>query len=144
VAKLGRRKTIDPSHADKYRRVGEALLDSADSLATIADEDDQFGNAIAIVAIHACIAYADALAISHAGFKSTDGDHTRAADVVQDALGSRADAQALKALRSALQRKDTVSYSGTYYRISDSERLLRDAKAFCAWAEGAYENRPRR
>jgi len=141
MAKLGRRKAVDRSAAEKYRRVGTALLESAETLITVADEDDQFGNAIAIVAIHGAIAYADSLAIAFGGFKSTDGDHTRAADVVQEAMGSRADERALKALRSALAMKDKVSYSGMYYRIDEAARLLEQVRRFSGWAEEAYDHR---
>lgn len=141
--RLGRRKAVDRSAADKYRRVADGLLESARSLVHLADEADHYGNAIAIVAIHAAVAWADTLCIAYAGMKSTDGDHARAADLVQDALGARADEQALKSLRSALQKKDQVSYGGDYYRVSEARTLLTRVELFCSWAEKAYESRPR-
>ncbi|HEU4452513.1 MAG TPA: hypothetical protein VFR81_05605 [Longimicrobium sp.] len=141
MARLGRRKAVDGSAAEKYRRVGAALLESAETLTTLAEVDDQFGNAIAIVAIHGAIAYSDTLAIAFGGFKSTDGDHTRAADLVQEAMGSRAAERALKALRSALSMKDKVSYSGMYYRIDEAERLLEQVRRFSSWADEAYDHR---
>jgi hypothetical protein len=69
----GSRKDIDKAQAEKYRRVGAALLESARVLAEVAADGDSFGNAIAVVAVHACIAYNDALSIAWRGVKSTEG-----------------------------------------------------------------------
>ena len=140
---LGRRKAVDRSVADKYRRVAASLLESARTLVEISDEDDHSGNAIAIVAVHAAIAWTDAVCIAYAGMKSTDGDHHRAADLLQDALGTRADAKALRSLRSVLQKKDMVAYGGDYYRVSEARTLLANVEAYCGWAEKSYDRRPR-
>ncbi len=70
----GSRKEVDRGQAEKYRRVGAALLESARTLEELATESDSYGNAIAVVALHACIAYNDAWK----GVQSTEGDHTRA------------------------------------------------------------------
>jgi hypothetical protein len=142
--KLGRHKAMDRSVADRYRRVAASLLDSARTLAEITDEDDHTGNAIAIVAVHAAISWADAVCIAYSGMKSTDGDHTRAADLLQDALGTRADAQALRSLRAVLQKKDMVAYGGAYYRVCEGRTLLGYVETFSGWAERTYELRPRR
>lgn len=139
----GRRKTVDRSMADRYRRVAMSFLEGARTLAELADEDDHTGNAIAVVTVHAAIAWSDAICITYMGAKSTDGDHARAADLLQEALGARMDAQALRSLRSVLQRKDMVSYSGDYYRVTEARALLEKAEVFCKWAERAYELRPR-
>ena len=141
--KLGRHKIVDRSVADRYRRVAESLLESARVLVSLAEEEDDYGNAIAIVAVHAAIAWSDAVCITYAGLKSTDGDHTRAADLLQDALGTRVDAQALRSLRSVLQKKDMVAYGGDYYRVPEARALLEKVEAFCSWAEKMYEKRPR-
>jgi len=140
---LGRCKAVDRSVADKYRRVAASFVESARTLADLADEEDHFGNAIAIVAVHAAIAWSDAVSIAYAGMKSTDGDHVRAADLLQDSLGARTDAQALRSLRSVLQKKDMIAYGGDYYRVSEARALLAKVEAFCAWAETMYERRPR-
>ena len=69
------RKSVDKAQAEKYRRVGAALLESATVLSELATDADSFGNAIAVVAVHACIAHDDALSIAWKGVKSTEGDH---------------------------------------------------------------------
>ena len=138
------RKEVDKAQAEKYRRVGAALLESAGVLAELATDADSFGNAIAVVAVHACIAYNDALSIAWRGVKSTEGDHARAADTLVYALGPVAAAEQVRQLRMVLSRKDHVSYQGSYYRVSDAARLLEQAGAFCAWAEDMYDRRPPR
>lgn len=93
--------------------------------------------------VHAAIAYVDALTIAYAGFKSTEGDHLKAAATLQDALGNRVDPRKVKLLRSILQIKDTVSYSGTFYRVTDASKTLHEVVEFAQWAEDLYEQRPR-
>ncbi len=124
--------------------MGAALLDSAHVLAEVGTDADSYGNAIAVVAVHACIAYNDALSIAWRGVKSTEGDHGRAADTLVFALGHLAAAEQVRRLRAVLSRKDEVSYQGSYYGVSEATRLLQQAVAFCAWAEDMYDRRPPR
>jgi hypothetical protein len=138
----GSRKEVDRGQAEKYRRVGAALLESAQTLAELAHESDSYGNAIAVVAVHACIAYNDALSIAWKGVKSTEGDHMRAVDTLVFALSHRAPPERVRQLRTVLGRKDQVSYQGSYYRVSEATRLLEDAAGFCRWAEEMYDHRP--
>ncbi|MBW3572443.1 MAG: hypothetical protein KY467_15180 [Gemmatimonadetes bacterium] len=138
----GSRKEVDRAQADKYRRVGAALLESAQALAELATDSDGYGNAIAVVAVHACIAYNDALSIAWKGVKSTEGDHTRAPDTLLFALSHQAPPERVRQLKMVVAKKDQVSYQGAYYRVSDAARLLGEAAGFCAWAEETYERRP--
>ena len=142
MAKRTRRKRMDPSAAAKYHRVARALLASAVDLCEIATDGDTYGNAIAIVAIHSAIAYADALCIAYAGFKSTEGEHERAADALADALGARAEPQQLRIFRAIIREKDAVSYQGEYYTITDARTMVERLQAFARWAEEMYERRP--
>jgi hypothetical protein len=137
------RKNVDKAQAEKYRRVGAALLESATALSELATDTDSFGNAIAVVAVHACIAYNDALSIAWKGVKSTEGDHARAADTLVFALGHLA-AEQVRRLGTVLSHNDQVSYQGSYFRVSEAVRLLEQAAAFCAWAERIYDRRPAR
>lgn len=70
--KKAHRKAVDRAHAPKYYGVARAFLTSAQALADLGDESDTYGNAMAILAIHAAIGYADALAVAYGGTKSTD------------------------------------------------------------------------
>lgn len=117
-------------------------MKSASDLAELAADEDSYGNAIAIVAIHAAIAYADALSIRFGGFKSIEGDHVRAVDALKEALGDRADATAIRRLQRVLAQKDQVSYQGTHYTVADAKRLTAQAQEFATWAEELLRYRP--
>jgi hypothetical protein len=142
MVKRGRRKRMDPSLASKYHRVAQALENSARDLCVLAEDGDVYGNAIAIVAIHAAIAHSDALSIAYGGFKSTEGDHERAADSLLAALGSRADPEKTRVLRSIIAEKDTVSYQGVYYTVEDARAIVQRLTAFADWADEMYQQRP--
>lgn len=105
MVKRGRARSIDPAQALRYRTVGEALLRSAGAMVDLSDLDRYYGNAIAIVCIHAVIANNDALTVAFGGVKSTAGEHARAADVLQSALGPRASPEMVKLARSLLTLK---------------------------------------
>ncbi|HEX8359597.1 MAG TPA: hypothetical protein VF613_05800, partial [Longimicrobium sp.] len=77
-----------------------------------------------MIAIHAAIAFTDALTVAYRELKSTDGDHTRAADLLVHALGHRADADHVRRLRGILNAKSSASYSGNFYTLGDGIRVL--------------------
>jgi hypothetical protein len=135
MSKRGRRKPVDPGHFQKYQRVGAAFRKSAEDLVTLAEAGDSYGNAIGIAAIHACIAYSDALCVRYGGFKSSEGEHVRAIDALREALGHRSDEPALKLLRRILAQKDRISYQGDYYTVGDSREVVSEMSAFCECAE---------
>lgn len=142
MVRSGSHKVVDRSQAEKYRRVGVSLLASARALESIAVAGDPYGNAIGVVAVHAAIAYNDALTIAFRGIKSTEGDHRKAADVLQQALGHRATVEHVNRLRSILSLKDRISYGGQYYTLQEAQQLLQHAEAFAEWAEALYLERP--
>jgi len=142
VVRRGRRRAQDRSQGAKYYRVARALRESATDLLEVADEDSSYGNAIAIVAIHSAIAYTDALTIAYGGFKSIEGDHTRAVYALQEAMGARVDPRRSKLLLAIIKEKDTVSYQGVYYSLDDARSLIERLNEFAEWAEGEYERRP--
>ena len=142
MVRRGRAKSVDPAQALRYRTVGESLLRSAGAMVELADLDRYYGNAIAIVCIHAVIAYNDALTVAFSGVKSTEGEHARAADLLQSALGPRASPDMVKLARSLLTLKDRVSYQGHYYTGEEAAQLVRRADEFCTWAERLYQERP--
>ena len=137
MARQGKRKAVDRDQFLKCHQVASVLAKSVDALETLADDGDVYGNAIAIVAIHTCIAYADALCVRFRGFKSSEGDHTRVAHALREAVGARLDDRTFKSLVRVLELKDEVSYQGVYYRVSDAREVLRDMTTFCDWAEKA-------
>lgn len=141
----GQRKRTDRYQAHKYHRVAGSLLQSASVLMGLASEDDSYGNAIALLAIHAAVSYNDALTISYGEAKSTEGQHVKAADLLVEALrgfDTKVVAARANQLRAILGSKDRVSYTGTFYRLEDAAQLLRQTSDFAAWADAMYQRRP--
>lgn len=141
MVRLGSTTTEDPSRGAKYLAIGRSLHRNTQGLEAISET--RYGNGLAIIAIHAAIAYTDALTIAFRGIKSQDGDHARAADVLAHALGPQRDhARQVNRLRGILQAKSDASYSGRYYTLEDGKRLVREATEFIRWAEDMLANRP--
>lgn len=141
MVRLGATTTEDPSRAAKYLAIGRSLYRNTQELEAISET--RYGNGLAIIAIHAAIAYTDALTIAFRGIKSQDGDHVRAADVLSHVLGPQRDhVRQVNRLRGILQAKSDASYSGQYYTLEDGKRLVREATEFIRWAEDMLANRP--
>ena len=140
MVRLGSTTTEDPSRAIKYLSIGRSLHRNTQELKAISES--RYGNGLAIIAIHAAIAYTDTLTIAFRGIKSQDGDHARAADVLAHALGNRPEhARQINRLRGILQAKSDASYSGQYYTLDDARRLIRETSEFIRWAEDLLATR---
>jgi len=141
MVRLGSTTTEDPSRAVKYLAIGRSLHRNTQELDAISET--KYGNGLAIIAIHAVIAYTDAMTIAFRGIKSQDGDHARAADVLAYALGNNPQhAAQISRLRAILQAKSDASYSGTYYTLEDGKRIVRQTTEFIRWAEEMLASRP--
>lgn len=140
MVRLGRTKQEDRSRAAKYEGVGRALLRTARDLELMGEA--KYGNGLAIIAIHAAIAYTDALTVAYREIKSTDGEHLRAAEVLVHALGSLADPRQVDRLRGILDAKSHASYSGSFYTLQDGRDILQELERFVGWAEERLASRP--
>lgn len=134
-------RRVDRSETPKYAETGRVFLESAKALSDVADDGAPYGNAIALLAIHAAISFADALSIAYGERKSVD-EHTKAADTLRAVLGSRLPNDKARALRRILAEKGSVSYQGMYYTLDDGRTLLSLATTFCAWARDTLQARP--
>lgn len=134
-------RRVDRSQALKYAESGRVFLESARDLSLVADEGAPYGNAVALLAVHAAISYADALSIAYGERKSAD-DHTKAVDTLRTILGNRLPDDRAKQLRRILMEKDAVCYQGTYYTLDQGRKLLTLSDRFCTWAREAMELRP--
>lgn len=143
MVRRSRRKDVPRHRADQYQRVAEGLTESAEALHSLAEEGDRYGNAIAVLAVHAAIAWTDALTIAYQGVKHTGSDHRRASDLLLEALGHRrVSPDARRKLEAILQTKEEVSYQGEFYRVQDALTLLTRLRAFVRWADRQFEQRP--
>ncbi len=135
-------KSVDKALSVKYLRVARALKSGAEALLTIADREDTYGNAIGVLAVHAAIAYNDALTIAYGGKKATGEDHKRAVDLLRETFGNRLPNDVHKDLRGILSLKDTFSYLGAYQHVDNAQKLVDRVGRFSEWAEDTYERRP--
>lgn len=142
MVNLGQTRQTDRSQAAKYLRVARALHSTANDLNQLAVEGDTYGNAMAIVAIHAAIAYADALSIAFREIKSIDGEHAMAVATLRHAVGYRADEAQMRRLDRIIDQKTAVSYQGQYYTLADARAVVEKLDAFAEWVLSVWENRP--
>lgn len=131
-------KQVDSTQAGNY--LEKARQFRADALSAF-DLGTLFStNGIAVLCVHAAIAYADALSIRAQGVKSISGDHSDAATVLQDSvrIASDRDKRALRDLRAILQRKDEVSCTAKLVRKEEAKRMMERLDGFAEWAESRY------
>jgi hypothetical protein len=96
----------------------------------------QYWNAAGVLLVHAAIALTDALTVKIGGVKSAGEDHMLAADLLESVLAVDAEAQkAIRHLRTLVQEKTLVSYSGQIYRQEDIRRMTRHLNRYRAWAD---------
>lgn len=131
-------KQVDRSQAGTYLEKGRRFRADAENAMALGDEFS--GNGIAVLCVHAAIAYTDSLTVRARGIKSASGDHTNAVTVLESAVAidTDADRAAVKALRYILQRKDEVSYTANLVDDDDARQLLRKLAAFADWVEQRY------
>lgn len=134
-------RRIDKAQAQRYANTGRVFLESAKALSDVAEDDAPYGNAVALLAIHATISFTDALSIAY-GEKKSAGEHTTAVDTLRSILGSRLPEARVKELRKVLLQKDTVSYQGSYYSLTEGKQLLKAAESYFVWAADLLEQRP--
>ena len=86
MTRTDRGKRVDPSRADSYAEVGRRLLHAGRAM--LAQGDERHASALAILAVHAMIAFSDAVSVHVGGRKSTSTDHV-AAKADQDSSAPR-------------------------------------------------------
>lgn len=113
------------ANARAYRKAAHDLLE-------LAEEGN--GNPIMSNAIHASIAYADAITIRVGGIQNAKAHR----DIVQNlrrVLGDRADGPQLTRLARIVGRKDPVQYGHRPATIEEARQLVEQSDRFAEWAE---------
>ena len=87
-------------------------------------------------AIHAAITSTDAVTTALAGVRSTDPDHHRAADLLEDIVASASeDRQWARQLRSLLARKNAVEYESRKTSAKEARDGVERAGRIVGWAK---------
>lgn len=142
MTRTDRTKRIAADRADGYAEVGRRLLQAGRVLAQ--HDDPRHASALAILSVHAVIAFVDAVTIHSGGRKSSSPDHTATTRLLRDVLGTRLpDAQARLVAR-VVAEKDKFEYQGYVARWDEACSLHRKAEQLGRWAEEHLAVAPRR
>jgi HEPN domain-containing protein len=98
--------------------------------------DADRNDAALLDAIHAGISGTDAATIALAGVRSTDPDHQRAADLLEEVAGSAPESrERARQLRTLLARKNTVEYESRKASVKDARDGVERASRIVDWAK---------
>ena len=87
-------------------------------------------------AVHAAISAADAICVALGGRRSSDADHQRAADLLQEIGGRSSDiAIQVRRLRELLAKKNVVEYESRQATAKEATSAVQKAERFVAWAD---------
>jgi hypothetical protein len=104
--------TVDRSLAVKYFDKAARFKADAEKMSVLADEFS--GNGVAVLCVHAAIAYGDAISILAGGRKSKSGDHRDAAPFLASVIPIRTveDKAALRAFQTISESQRCGLLSG--------------------------------
>ena len=98
--------------------------------------DADRNDAALLDAIHAGISAADAATVALAGVRSTDPDHQRAADLLEEVAASASEGrERVRQLRALLARKNTVEYESRRATGKDARDAVARAGRIVDWAK---------
>lgn len=141
MAKLDRTKRVDPAQSDSYAELGRRLVSAGRVM--IERGDSRHASALAILSVHAAIAFADAVAIHAGGRKSTSSDHAAAIRLLRSVLGARFPSAIATALGRLLEEKDRVEYQGYLATMREAGLMFSRAEQIGTWAESVLMSQRR-
>ena len=133
MTRTDRTQRVDPSRADAYAEVGRRLMQAGRVI--VEHGDARHATALAILAVHAAIAFADAAAIHAGGRKATAADHTATIRVLRAVFGSRLPAVIDTSLQRVLSEKDRFEYQGYLATMREAASMLKRAGEIGEWVE---------
>jgi hypothetical protein len=123
-------KTYDTAKYKSFVKVAENFADAAN----LAYEFDYY-NASGVLYIHAAIAYSDAITIKLAGKKSSGENHYEVIQLLENIVPeSRIDKKAFNNLKTLIDHKNLISYTGDVYQKKDLEKISKSFARFKEWA----------
>jgi len=140
VTRADRTRSVDPTRADSYAEVGRRLLLAGRAI--LDGGDPRHASALAILAVHAGIAYADAVCILRGGRKSASADHAAALRLLRGILGNRLPDATARALQRLIAEKDRFEYQGLVVAMREAAAAFTAAERIGAWAENLLAGAP--
>ncbi|MEQ1690540.1 MAG: hypothetical protein ABMA00_04595 [Gemmatimonas sp.] len=141
MARTDRAKRTDPARADSYAEVGRRLLHAARAINETGDA--RHASALAILAVHGVITFADAVAVHSGGKRSTSADHAATLTLLRDVLGNRLSDKTSKDIQRVIAEKDRFEYQGYVAELKEARALLDRAERVGAWCEQWLTTTPR-
>jgi len=93
-------------------------------------------DAALLAAVHAAISAADAIAVALGEERSTDADHMRAADLLEEKAGSEHEASGhVRQLRLLVGKKNLVEYEARHATPAEAREGVERAARLVAWAQ---------
>lgn len=127
-------KRIDPAQADSYAELGRRLLHAG--RAAMERGDVAHASALAILSVHAGIAFADAAVIHVSGKKSSGSEHRAAVRLLRAAFGPRLPTGIETSLNRLLSEKDRFEYQGYLASMREASVAFAHAAKIATWTEG--------
>lgn len=133
MTRTDRSKRVDPSQADAFAELGRRLMHAGRAI--LDRGDAQHASALAILSVHAAIAFADVVTIHASGRKSTSGDHHAATRLLRSTMGPRLPSGVATAFSRLVSEKDKFEYQGYLATMREAATAYGHAEKVAAWAE---------
>lgn len=114
-----------------YLANADGYLDSARDLLVL-DKGGNRAKAAASAAVHAAIAFGDALTVARLNQTNTN-DHAQLPALVKRAAGSSTDESQITRLRRIVGKKNEADYGPRQWRREDVEELIQNVERFGNW-----------
>jgi len=138
MARRGKRVAVSRHEAQLYMGKAEQFLQEATSAIHASRSDAAMLNAI-----HAAVSAADSVAVALAGRRSSDPDHTRAADLLEEVAGASGEVRThARQLRALLARKNAVEYESRRATAKEAADAVARATRLVEWARGVVRTSP--
>jgi len=132
-----RRKTVATRRSEARLYLAKAKQFSAEATAAM---NGSRNDAAMLNAVHAAISATDAVCVALAGRRSTDSDHQRAADLLQEIGGTSRDVtNSVKQVRMLLAKKNVVEYESRQASAREASEVVKRADRFVEWASRTIE-----
>ena len=128
-------KTYEASRYKNFIKVAVNFAEAAD----LAFEFDYY-NASGVLYIHSAIAFSDAITIKLSGKKSSGDNHFEVIHLLESVVPKiRIDVKAFNSLKTLIDNKNIISYTGDVYQRKDLDKMRRNFTRFREWAESVLK-----
>lgn len=114
-----------------YLANAEQLLDGARDMLELSEGDSR-ARMVAMSAVHAAIAFGDALTVAKLGVTNTQA-HEQLPRLIATAVGETRDEAQSARLRRILDLKGQADYGPRRWRREEAEKLIVDVERFANW-----------